>query len=181
MKTICICGYKGKSFFPSLLIEWVTWSPYSHIALMFPDIEGIVIEAWSSGGVQKSPSLATLHAPGTVVDVKTITVSDEQHADILSAATKQIHKKYDFLGVARFLPRIRLFIGGKPSHSEQGKWFCSELAAYALLKGSVKLLDVEPYKQSPADVMASPLPMYKASFICGVEDYSEFLKKVRSV
>lgn len=177
-KTICIAGYKGKSFFPSKIIRWVTWSDFSHVALMFPSVDGKVYEAWESG-VRVTASLSDQHEPFTEVIVKYIRVTGDQHDKILDACISQLGKPYDWTGCFRFSPLARLVMKHAPQYEEQAKWFCSCLLGWCLGRGDVRLLDEAPNKMSPDDVMTSPIPQPLATFICGLSNYSELIKQAK--
>lgn len=139
-----ILAYQGTSLI-SKAIRLQTRSKYSHIAVMLSD--GQVIEAWHKGGVQLSPSPSTLHAPGTKVDVFRIDAEfDEATAERF--LHEQKGKKYDFKSVARFMSRR------KTRHND--KYFCSELAEFALMFGGLLLLNGNPSEHSPRDTALSP-------------------------
>ena len=139
-----ILAYRGKSLI-SKAIRFQTRSKYSHIAVMLDD--GSVIEAWHKGGVRKSPSPSTLHSPGTKVDVFRIDAKfDKDTANRF--LHEQVGKKYDFKSVARFLSRR------KTRHNN--KYFCSELAEFALAFGGLLLLNGNPSEHSPRDTVLSP-------------------------
>lgn len=180
-KIICLCGYKGKSFFPSKLIKWITWGDYSHVAIMLPDEAGLVYEAWDSVGVRRVNSLSDRHSDGTVVDVKYIKVSEEAYKDIIWALISQLGKKYDFRGVFRFPPILRLFVKEASSTAEQEKWFCSEYGCWAFSKSKVTIQEKPFNRISPSDAMASPATTYFDSFICGISDYANLLERIRKV
>ena len=178
-KKICICGYQGTSFFPSKLIRWITWSKYSHIAIMFPSEGGIAYEAWHPHGVRKVQGLSDQHSKGTVVDVKILHPSPFQYDIILKALESQLGKGYDWKGCLRFLPSIRPLLGSHFSRSELAKWFCSELGMWAVQEqGGMHILDKEASKTSPADMMTTPEAIFFSSYICGVQDYKNFLEKL---
>lgn len=139
-----ILAYRGKSLI-SKAIRFQTRSKYSHIAVMLDD--GSVIEAWHKGGVRKSPSFSTLHSPGTKVDVFRID-ADFDEATTNRFLHEQVGKKYDFKSVARFLSRR------KTRHNN--KYFCSELAEFALAFGGLLLLNGNPSEHSPRDTVLSP-------------------------
>lgn len=115
MKFACYQGI-GKE---SIAIRWLTRSDYSHVALEMRN--GDVIEAWTSG-VRLVKSLSQQHTPGTVVDVFSYgePLSAAQEAKAENFLYDQLGKKYDFIGVLRFITR-------RPA-TDEGRWFCSELA-----------------------------------------------------
>ena len=131
-----IALYRGKSAV-SWAIRFITRSPYSHAAFVFdpaastaawkfstkhlPYIDdGSVIEAWQ-GGVRNSPSISTLHTPGTRVDLFdfVLPLNEQEQTALIKALDADIGAPYSYLNVLRFLTRI-------PGR-EDGSWFCSEL------------------------------------------------------
>jgi uncharacterized protein YycO len=146
-----ILAYHGKSII-SKLIRFQTRSQYSHIAFELPD--GTVIEAGISRGVSHSESFRTLHKPGTKVEVFNVGVDLRVNHEVnfdkaKEFALAQVGKPYDFRSVFRFVSRV-------PA-TENGKWFCSELAEKALEAGGVELLRGEAHNHSPRDICMSPV------------------------
>lgn len=149
-----ILQYRGISWV-SRLIRWQTRSCYSHSAVMLRD--GSVVEAWHRGGVLRS-DYDTNHTPGTVVDVFTIEAplaANQMESFLLD----QLHLKYDWRGVLRFLTRR----GPHPNR----RWFCSELVAAAARAGGVHLLHLAPEMVSPRDIGASAMLKYSHSMTVG--------------
>lgn len=132
----------------SKLIAWQTNGNYSHAAIELPC--GKVIEAWHKGGVRvRAARLDTEGVEAYEVDGMTI----EQWAKALEYAHKQVGKKYDFGGVARFLTRFR-----KPDSEATKSFFCSELVFASLRHAGVHLLErVELAQVSPTVLSFSPL------------------------
>lgn len=58
--------YLGRSWL-SRSIEWITWSDYSHSALILPD--NTVIEAWGRHGVVHHADIAEFHDPATCIHI----------------------------------------------------------------------------------------------------------------
>ena len=150
--------YKGKSLI-SKLIKWQTFGIYSHAAWWCQD--GTVIEAWHKKtvngklkltlkeGVQRHDSPATIHTPGTEIDVFAVPGIDE--AAVEAFLVSQIGKDYDFAPVIRgFTFRVML--------DNPNKWFCSELTFAGVEKGGINLLrDIPAWKVSPGLLSYSPL------------------------
>ena len=149
--------YKGKSWI-SKIIEWQTFSPYSHAAWWCQD--GTVIEAWHTQtidgkrklklkeGVQRHDSPATIHTPGTEIDVFEVPGIDE--AAVESFLIEQIGKDYDFAPVVRgFIFRVM--------RDNPDKWFCSELVSAACSAAGAHLLRAPSWKISPGLLSYSPL------------------------
>ncbi len=137
-----IALYRGKSLV-SLLIRWISRGAYSHSAFRLDAhseqiaykmqgrspfkrlhifAEGSVVEAWK-GGVKNSICLATLHSPGTPVDIFSLKepLTDEEELTLLAILDSQIGEPYSYLNVLRFITR-------RPG-DEDGSWFCSEQVA----------------------------------------------------
>ncbi len=146
-----IALYKGQSWI-SRLIQWRTWSDYSHAAWVCDD--GSVIEAWvdgfMSGSVRRVENPWARHTPGTDVEFYDVALTPEQHWAAQEFLMRQVGKPYDFRGIWGFMTR-------KPEQ-EQGAWFCSELVFTALQAAGVPLLArIEAFKVSPGLLALSPL------------------------
>lgn len=119
MHRIKIHFYKGTRFF-SRLIQWRTFSKYSHVSIQIDDK---IYEAkewkWVVSCVAKK------QPPKSLVETFEIVCTRE---DILKWETwlkSQLNKKYDYLGLLWFLIRPK-------SYRKNDKWFCSELWSYFL-------------------------------------------------
>jgi hypothetical protein len=107
-----------RSWLPgSLLIRAVTWSRWSHCALV--DGEE-VIEAAMFGGVRRRP-LAELLAANSAHRIEHLPVQDA--AATIAAARSQLGKGYDWLGA--------LGLALRGNWQNRQAWFCSELIAWA--------------------------------------------------
>src|SRR6185312_12227496 len=94
-------------------------------AAIFDEDEGTLYESWQTAGVRKKENW-TLAADDSTVDFFTFDQTPKQTAGIRYFLESQLGKKYDWLGVVRFVSRTQL----RPDAKE--KWFCSELATAAL-------------------------------------------------
>lgn len=123
--------YRGKSLI-SKAIKWQTFGPYSHAAWWMRD--GTVIEAWHKGGVTHNDSPATIHTPGTEIDVFDFADPAAISHDIAEQfLLDQVGKKYDFRPVlSGFTLRL--------NRNNPDKWFCSELGHAAARIGGYPLL-----------------------------------------
>lgn len=141
--------FKSRSLL-SGLIKLQTRSPYSHAALMLED--GVVIEAWTSGGVRMT-DLAIGHVAGTEIDVFDVAgMNSERDEIVFEFAKSQIGKAYDFSSVLRFVTRCQA------DRTSSGAWFCSELCFAAYQKAGINLLErIEPWAVSPGMLAYSPL------------------------
>jgi hypothetical protein len=114
------------------LIRFTSGGKYNHVSI---GINGYIYQAKMDYGVTKSKCDRDYNS----VDWLHVWDLDEQKvSEFLDA---QVGKKYDWLGVISFL---WIFI-----RQGREKWFCSELATVALMKG----LDKKEYnqRQSPID------------------------------
>jgi len=147
---IQIALYKGKSWWPSRMIEWFSWSVYSHASIVHTTSEGMMVyEAWGVG-VQKHKGWGE-HEADTPIDLfrfrEALTAVEE--ADILFAAHRELGKAYDWRGVLSFVLRRRM--------QAKGAWFCSELVAHCCAEAGRLLLACPDWKIMPGDIAKSPL------------------------
>lgn len=142
-KQPAILLFRGRGIV-SALIRWQSRGQYSHAAILMPN--GRIIESWQGAGVRikKLTDWSDIDAftiPGMTIP---------QWDTAINYALRQVGKKYDYLGVARFVSR-------RPS-PEDDKWFCSELVYRALQESGVHLFArLEPWAVSPALISHSPL------------------------
>lgn len=171
--------YQGTSFV-SLTIRWFTRSRFSHAALFcdsateeagiqmvksgceFSKLHyfslGSVVEAWK-GGVKNSPTISTLHNPGTHVQLMSpchpetgelwpLSRVEEEHFLVL-CDKEYIGRPYDFGDIVRFLTRQR----GHP----HGSVFCSFLVDVVMRKcGRPPLARTEGWRVTPNDLWQTP-------------------------
>ena len=158
MKNVYILLYRGKSLI-SKLIRWQTRSIYSH-ASIYIEGEGN-IEAWHIGGVRMKDSYCDGHKSGTIIDVFSVDLSDEEIEKIVEYAKSKIGKKYDFRSVFRFLTR-------KPQNEhDKDKWFCSELVFASFKYAGINLLErIEAWAVSPALLSFSPKMKKVTTWVC---------------
>jgi hypothetical protein len=130
--------YRGKGLIDAL-IRWQTDGRVAHAALRNG---GEVIESTPRHGVRIRPytpedALAETYSPDVT--------PDEWHR-AWNFALSQVGKKYDWLGIFRFLVRNK--------DQNPNRWFCSELIAAALPQLVVR---TQPYRVSPEGLRRSPL------------------------
>lgn len=111
----------------AVIIRGVTWSDWSHVALLLDD-DSVVEATWPA--VQRVPleEILAKHTHHAIVEFP----GDNQ---VVNAALSQIGKPYDLTALFGIL-----------SHrdwQEQDKWFCSELIAWAFDKGGFPLFRKE--------------------------------------
>lgn len=146
-----LLAYKGKSIV-SKVIRTLTRSEYSHIAIELDD--GGMIEAWQTAGVVERINYKEGHTPGTPVDVFKI-LGPLDTARTEKFLRDQVGAKYDWLNVFRFLYC--------KDAKENRRWFCSELAEYAVEEGFVTLLRGNKSHHSPRDTVMSPKLKYETT------------------
>lgn len=115
--------FKGRGVM-SKLIAWQTRGEYSHAAL-FDEDNGVLYESWQTDGVHKKLDWKLAQDDATV-DFFTFEQTPGQAGAIRYFLESQLGKKYDWLGVVRFVSRTQL----RPDAKD--KWFCSELVTAAL-------------------------------------------------
>lgn len=120
LKVIFTCGKN----IGSPLIRFLTWSPWSHVAILDGDY---VVEA-SYPRVRRTPfkDYNKNHDP---IEVCSFSCPDPQAA--ICFANQQVGKPYDFIALLGFLFHR--------NWADVRQWFCSELVACALEKGGRKL------------------------------------------
>lgn len=144
MTTLQVAIFRGIGMI-SALIRWQTRSPYSHAAVMFDD--GEIIESWPGKGVQLLPALKR----GTDgIEFFDVPVSTGQKQAITTWLLAQLGRKYDYVGVLRFVSRRKATDGPR--------WFCSELVFEAFRQAGVDLLArTQAWEVSPGLLARSPL------------------------
>jgi len=141
-----IAAYKGKSWI-SKAIQWQTRGEYSHVAVQTR--KGI-IEAWHSPSkVRVIRDWGDGHSKGTEVDLFIVYCSPMQEQIITEFLLGEVGKKYDFVGVLRFMSRR--------NKNNPDRWFCSELVFAAFAAAGVDLLKrIQAYQVAPVTLVTSP-------------------------
>jgi uncharacterized protein YycO len=119
-------------------IRFVTWSAWSHCALIDEDTQ-TVIQAIAFEGVVEEP-LAGAIKIATKYEIVDISVPDPAAA--LAWARSQLGKAYDYLGV--------LGIGLHREWNAEDKWWCSEFVEAALSAGGRRRFRM-PQRITPQD------------------------------
>jgi hypothetical protein len=130
----------------SAFIRWWTWSPYSHVDFVVP-LTGELLGARETGGVQVRPAnYAVFSAKLVLAADATIDVAEA----VLELLTAQVGKPYDLQALFGYPFRL--------DWQTQGKWFCSDLIAWAFETAGYPLLDASRLDRvTPADLILSPL------------------------
>lgn len=122
----------------SKLIQWFTWSKYSHVDFVLPD--GRLLGARGDGVKIREPYY---------VDKKLICTVDAPES-VLDYALSQKGKDYDYSALFGFILNRKI--------EDNSKWFCSELVAWAFRQAGVDLLNYsDEYRITPRDLLLSPL------------------------
>lgn len=110
----------------SWLIRLVTWSEWSHVALVHEDraIEAV----WPRVREVTLAEIVAAHSEYVVVEIPA-------SLGVLLAAREQIGKPYDWAALIGMLIHR--------DWQEEGSWFCSELVAWAFARGGAPLFRPE--------------------------------------
>lgn len=130
--------FKGRGIL-SRLIRWQTRGRYSHAAVLLQ--YGTIIEAWHTGVRRKKVT------DWTNIDIFSVpTLTPAQECYIETWLMKQVRegKKYDFLGVLRFVSRSK--------RDNPNRFFCSELVVEAFKFAGVHLFapHIQGWQVSPS-------------------------------
>lgn len=113
----------------AVLIRGVTWSKWSHVALVLDD--GTAIEAtWPKVRRVALTDITSKHSKYVIIDIPTD--CDNQ---IIDAAMSQIGKPYDITALFGILVHR--------SWSDTDSWFCSELVAWSFAQSGNSLFREE--------------------------------------
>ena len=133
----------------SLLVSWVTRSPWSHVAISFED--GTTYEARALRGVYRSSLDAHVRNLRWTYRWE---VAQMPECDPIAArewCESQVGQAYDWLALLNFmLPWVAARLDVR-SH-----WFCSEFAARAAHEAGAPLLREDDARISPAMLYLSP-------------------------
>lgn len=116
--------YKWTRFF-SRLIQWRTFSQFSHVSIQIADK---IYEAKEWEGVVSS--VARKDPPHSLVETIEYEITKSKLLEAETWLKLQLWKEYDYMG-------ILLFVGRPKTYALDSKWFCSELGAYFLYKAWV--------------------------------------------
>ena len=144
--------YRGRSFI-SRVIQWRTWSVYSH-ASWIDDDNGSVYESWQPQGVRHMADIHIGHSSGTVIDMFAVDLTGEQKDGLRAWFTSHLGKPYDMWAILGFIWRKKL--------DDDSAWICSELIYQGFKINGIELLgsNTPAYKVSPGILSLSPLMTY---------------------
>lgn len=110
------------------LIRAVTWSDYSHVAII--DGDEAIEAVWPCVRVSPLADVIASHPEHVIADFPCLSP-----IDAIKAARSQVGKPYDLAGI--------LGIGLHRDWQETDSWFCSELVAWAFVQGGTPLFRPE--------------------------------------
>lgn len=131
--------YCTSTGFVSALIRFFTFSKWSHVAIEY---NGVVIDSTSVNGVAVS-SVNEFTASHRSIHTEELTGVNEDA--VWKFLKSQLGKEYDFRAVFAFPFR--------KSWQQNDKWFCSELAAEAIIIGG-RNLKIKSSRVTPRDLWA---------------------------
>lgn len=121
----------------SQAIRWFTWSSHSHVDFVLSD--GRLLGATTDG--------VTIRDDGRWSRMARVGV--DVPASVIDVAMTQIGKPYDWTGILGFPFRS--------NWQDPGRWFCSELVAWAFDQAGFPLLRAEHLSRiTPRDLWMSP-------------------------
>lgn len=138
--------FSSTGFISAKLIEWYTWSEYSHVDLVLPD--GNLLGSRFIGGVK-------IRKPRKFKRELSVVIHNIDEQNIIELLQSQIGKPYDHFGIIGIPLRSRRW-------QDEDSWFCSELIAWAFDKNGTPLVNSNSYRVTPRDLLESPLckPIY---------------------
>ncbi|HJW26438.1 MAG TPA: YiiX/YebB-like N1pC/P60 family cysteine hydrolase [Rhodocyclaceae bacterium] len=110
------------------LIRAVTWSAWSHVALV--DGDQVIEAVWPAVRVAPLAEVIASHSDHVIADLPC-----HSPEDVIKAARSQVGKPYDLTALAGLLAHR--------DWQENDRWFCSELVAWAFSQGGSPLFRPE--------------------------------------
>lgn len=134
----------------AVLIRAVTWSKWSHVALLLDD--GTAIEAvWPKVRRVPAEEIIKNHSSYAIVDFQGF---DDQK--IIDAAMSQLGKPYDITALFGLLAHR--------DWQETDSWFCSELLSWSFAKGGKPLFREEDiHRITPQNLWMLNYPIIRKS------------------
>lgn len=108
----------------SVLIRTVTWSQWSHVALV--DGNEVIEATWPAVRVAPLAEVLAKHSDHIIVDL-----ACHVPGDVIKAARSQVGKPYDLTALVGLVMHR--------DWQESDSWFCSELVAWAFAQGGSPL------------------------------------------
>jgi len=122
----------------ALLIQAALFSRWNHVAV---EVDGVVYDATVVDGVSKSTP-ESLH--GKYREIESVTVSGLDERAVVKFLESQLGKSYDWTAL--------IALPFRKDWQNPDKWFCSELAAEALVAGGWERLNFPAYRVTPRDL-----------------------------
>ncbi|WP_139227025.1 hypothetical protein [Marinobacter pelagius] len=120
------------------LIRLLTFSQWNHVAI---EIDGVVYDAMAGKGVRRMSAWGFEHRWDKAVSIRA-RVKDKQAAiDFLES---QIGKPYDWVAL--------LAMPFRTTWQSPHRWFCSELAAKAMIMAGHRRFNIEAFRVTPRDL-----------------------------
>jgi len=140
----------------AVLIRAVTWSQWSHVALV--DGDEVIEATWPAVRVAPLAEVIAKHSAHVIVDLPC-----HSPAKVIKAARSQVGKPYDLTALFGLLVRR--------DWQEDDSWFCSELVAWAFAQGESPLYRPEAtYRITPQHLwMLAPAEPPTLSYCSNVE------------
>lgn len=108
----------------AVLIRAVTWSQWSHVALV--DGDEVIEATWPTVRVAPLAEVIAAHSAHVIVDLPC-----HSPDEVIKAARSQVGKPYDLTALFGLLMHR--------DWQEEDRWFCSELVAWAFSQGGSPL------------------------------------------
>ena len=112
----------------AVAIRAVTWSKYSHVALV--DGDEVIEATWPAVRVAPLSEVIAAHSAHVIVDLPCLSP-----AEVIKAARSQVGKPYDYTAI--------LGLGLRRDWQEEDAWFCSELVAWSFQHAGEPLFRAE--------------------------------------
>lgn len=131
--------FSSKGTIGSKVIQWITWSDYSHVDFVLP--EGRLLGARGDG-------VKIREDYGNYERVKR--VQADAPDSVIHRALSQLHTPYDYAAL--------LGLTFRRDWENPHAWFCSELVAWAFEEeGHPLLREIPSSRITPRDLLLSPL------------------------
>jgi len=122
----------------ALLIQAALFSRWNHVAI---EVEGVIYDATLGDGVAKSTPQA-LRAKYN--EIQSVEIPNLNERGVVAFLESQLGKSYDWTAL--------IALPFRQDWQDPQKWFCSELAAEALIRGGWNELMFPSYRVTPRDL-----------------------------
>jgi len=125
MKELKFVAFRGKSWVSKAIRYFTRSKDYSHIAILMEEQKGILIEAWTHGGLTQWTDYSSIdkHTPGTKYEIWTLEVPDDVYEHCMNYYKHHAEQKtrYYYAGILGFIFK-------KSVKQNKNKLFCNEEA-----------------------------------------------------